>query len=110
MITDKQAEQANDFIRDNAAKFAQAKGDRRYMEEYRKTLKSQGAIDFAVSDPKSTGQERIAYAYVQEAYITNLVGLREAVKTEEELRWKMVAAQAKIEMWRTGQANLRQGM
>lgn len=110
MITNEQAEKANDYIRDNAEAYARAKGDRIYLEQYRKTLKAQGMVEYAIEHPKSTGQEREAYAYSTEEYINNLEGLREAVTVEEELRWKMTAAQAKIEMWRTYQANQRSGI
>ena len=106
MITDAQAEAANDFIRDNADKFAQAKGQRIYLEQYRKTQK---AILF--QDCKTgTIQDKESYAYAHPDYIVNLEGLRAAVGDEEALRWKMVAAQAKIEMWRTQQANNRRGV
>jgi hypothetical protein len=36
-----------------------------------------------------------------------LQGLKEAVEVEEEIRWGLVAAQARIEVWRTQSANDR---
>jgi hypothetical protein len=36
-----------------------------------------------------------------------LEGLRDAVEQEEKLRWDLIAAQARVEIWRTQQANLR---
>ena len=50
-------------------------------------------------------QERDAYADSQ--YQAHLDWLREAVAIEEELRWKMIAAQAKIEAWRTLESSRR---
>jgi hypothetical protein len=36
-----------------------------------------------------------------------LEGLKAAVEVEEKLKWEMVAAQARVEVWRTEQANNR---
>ena len=105
MVTDEQAEKANDFIRDSADGYAKAKGERIYLEEFRKTQK-------AILMQEVDGAEHIkaAYAYSHQEYINVLEGLKEAVIEEERLRWMMVAAQAKIEIWRTQQANSRRGM
>lgn len=92
-----------DFIRDNAKAMAQAKANRIYMEEYRKSLK---AILTQKSEASTaTGKE--AYAYAHPDYQAHLNGLKEAVETEEGLRWQMIAAQAKIEVWRSQGANQR---
>jgi hypothetical protein len=50
-------------------------------------------------------QERDAYAHPE--YIELLKGIRDAVEIEEELRWKLIAAQARVDVWRSEQANLR---
>ena len=50
-------------------------------------------------------QEREAYAHPE--YTQLLEGLRDAVEQEEKLRWDLIAAQARVEIWRTQQANLR---
>ena len=102
-VTDEQAVKANDFIRDNAGEIAKAKAERVYLEEYRKTQKALLINSF----PGGTILEKESYAYAHKDYIVVLDGLRSAVEKEEELRWKMIAAQAKIEMWRTFQANAR---
>jgi hypothetical protein len=36
-----------------------------------------------------------------------LKGLREAVEAEETLRWQMVAAEARVEVWRSQEASNR---
>lgn len=92
-----------DYIRDNAKKYAQAKANRIYLEEYRKTLKAK-----IMSEDKSqpvNAQERNAYAHPDYEELLN--GLKEAVAEEEKLRWRLIAAQAKIEVWRTLGANQR---
>ena len=94
---------AVDFIRDNGKKFAQAKADRIYLEEYRKSLK---AILMKRSGENAVNaQEREAYAHPE--YQELLKGLREAVETEETLRWQMVAAEARVEVWRSQEATKR---
>lgn len=94
---------AVDYIIVNAENFARAKADRIYLEEYRKSLK---AILMKRSLEDTIGaQEREAYAH--EEYKQLLQGLKEAVEVEEKLRWDLIAAQARVEIWRSEQANLR---
>ena len=50
-------------------------------------------------------QEREAHA--DERYETHLEGLREAVYADEKCKFLRDAAEAKIEAWRTQQANAR---
>ena len=50
-------------------------------------------------------QERDAYAHPE--YMELLQGLKDAVEAEETLRWMIVAAQAKVEVWRSLGANQR---
>lgn len=97
---------ALDFIRDNALVYAQAKANRIYLEEYRKTMKAlcmQSAEAGGVH--AISAQERDAYATLK--YAEHLEALREAIEREEELRWLMVAAQAKIEVWRSLESSRR---
>lgn len=97
---------ALDFIRDNAKTYAKAKADRVYLEEFRKTRKAlcMKAAERAGATT-AAAQEREAYADPE--YVQLLEGLQEATEREETLRWLMVAAQAKIEAWRTIEANRR---
>lgn len=94
---------AVDYIIKMAPKFAEAKATRVYLEEYRKSKK---AILMGESESRSLGaQERDAYAH--EDYVALLEGLRVAIEEEERIRWELVAAQARIEIWRSEQANNR---
>jgi hypothetical protein len=94
---------AVDYIIVHANKFAQAKAKRVYLEEYRKSLK---AILMKRSMESAIGaQEREAYSH--DEYIQLLDGLRAAIEAEEKLRWDLIAAQARVEIWRTEQANAR---
>ena len=94
---------AVDYIIANAKKFAQAKADRIYMEEFRKSLKAT-LMKRSLEDTIGA-QEREAYAH--DEYKSLLEGLRQAVEIEEKLRWDLIAAQARVEIWRSEQANLR---
>ena len=96
--------EAIEYIFRNGKAYAKAKAERIYIEEYRKSLKAilmKRSIEMAVN-----AQERDAYS--AEEYIDLLKGLRAAVETEEELRWALVAAQARIDVWRSQEASARQ--
>lgn len=95
-----------DYIRDEAPAYAKAKSERIYLEEFRKSKKAILMREAEIAGHKTgAAQEREAYAHVD--YIALLDGLRQAVEQEEVLRWRIVAAQAKIEAWRTIEANRR---
>ena len=94
---------AVDYILNNSAKYAKAKSQRVYLEEFRKSKKAllmKQSIEGALG-----AQERDAYAHAE--YVELLKGLRDAVAIEEKLRWDLIAAQARVDIWRTEQANLR---
>ena len=86
-------DKAIEYIFTQGKRYAKAKAERIYLEEFRKSLKAmlmQRSKEQAVN-----AQERDAYSDP------------EYVKLLEELRWGLTAAQAKIEVWRTEQANAR---
>jgi hypothetical protein len=99
----KDPNKAVDYILANAGKFAAAKAQRVYLEEFRKSKK---AILCGQSSAK-TVQERESYAYSHEDYLALLGGLKAATEVEEKLRWDLIGAQARIEIWRTQSANNR---
>ena len=103
MSTERDPHKAVDYIISNAKRFAVAKANRVYLDEYRKSLK---AIQMKQSmEPTIGAQEREAYAH--DDYVALLRGLKEAVENEEKLRWDLIGAQARVEIWRTEQANNR---
>lgn len=87
---------AVNYILKNAPKYARAKAERVYLEEFRKSKK---AILFRESPEKGVS-EREQWAYAHPEYQSLLKGIREAVEVEEKLRWDMVAAQARIDVWK----------
>jgi hypothetical protein len=46
-------------------------------------------------------------AYATDDYVRLLEGLKEAVEVEEKLKWQLIAAQARIEIWRSQEATNR---
>jgi hypothetical protein len=94
---------AVDFIRDNSEAYAMSKAHRIYVEEFRKSLKAmlmKESLENAVN-----AQEREAYSNIK--YKEHLQAIYEAIVEEETLRWKMVAAQARVEVWRSQEATNR---
>lgn len=102
-ITDDEIDKALDYLRDSASAAAQARANRVYVEEYRKTVKAQIMKEHA--ELPIGAQEREAYA--DQRYIEHLIALRDAVFTDERHRFLLSAAQAKIDAWRTQSSNER---
>lgn len=103
MITDDDAERTLSWLVENAAKAAKARATRVWIEEYRKSLK---ALLMAQAPGDSVAaRETVAYAHPD--YVAHLSAMRIAVEDDEKFRWLQVAAEAKIEMYRTHQANQR---
>ena len=95
-----------DFIRDNAPAYAQAKAQRVYLENFRKSKKAMLMREAELRGHKTAAmQERESYA--DPNYLEILEALRAATEEEERLRWLIVGAEAKIEAWRTIEATKR---
>jgi hypothetical protein len=90
-------------MHDTGPLLAKARAERVYVEEYRKSLKA--LLMQASKAPSAAVQERDAYA--DDTYIQHLQALRIAVEREEALRWRMVTAQAAVEIWRSQEASNR---
>jgi hypothetical protein len=101
-MSDEQAQKAIDFIRDNAPKYANAKAERVYIENY---LKSKKAI--LMADEGGTLGAKEAYALSHPDYIALLGGLRQAVEEEEKLKYLIEGAKLRFEHWKTEQFNMR---
>lgn len=103
MSKDRDPHKAIDYIIANGGRFAKAKAQRIYLEEFRKSKK---ALLMGQSGAK-TATEREQDAYSHSEYIALLEGIREAVEVEEKLRWDLIAAQARVEVWRSEEATAR---
>lgn len=103
LVSDADIEKALDFLRDSAQTAAQSRADRVHMEEYRKSLKAM--IMQEHNDLPVSAQEREAYADAR--YVAHLESMKQAVFLDERNRFLRQAADAKIEAWRTMNANYR---
>ena len=103
MITEHDVEKALGHMRAEAANLGKAKADRVYLDQFRKSKKA--LLFNECEDGTIAAKENFAYAHPE--YLEVLEGLKVAVEAEETLRWKMVAAEAYVEVWRTQQADNR---
>jgi hypothetical protein len=95
--------EAINYMIKNAKAYAQAKAEVTYLEEFRKSKKAMlfsSAIGNTVAD-----RENQAYSHPD--YLAVLDGLKAAVEEAERLRWMLVAAQARIDVWRSQEASNR---
>jgi hypothetical protein len=94
---------AVEYIMKHSAEFAKAKAERVYIENY---LRSKKSILMSKSSAKSVAAAEVD-AYADPDYIGLLEGLKEAVETEEKLKWMLTSAQLKVEIWRSQEATNR---
>ena len=96
-------ERAIEYILKHSKEYAQAKANRVYIEEFRKSKK---AILMGLSNESAANaQERYAYAHPE--YSELLLGLKAAIEIEEQLKWNLTAAQLRIDVWRSQEASNR---
>jgi hypothetical protein len=103
MNEERDPHRAVDYILKHATLFAKAKAERTYIEHYRKSLK--GILMKRSMETAIGAQEREAYAHPE--MVELLMGLKAAVEIEEKLKWDITAAELRVEIWRTEQANNR---
>jgi len=99
-------EEAAQTIRDKAPVYGEAKAQRVYLDEFRKSKKAllmKNALEMGYE--AANAQEREAYA--DPAYLQLLKGLAAAIEKEETLRWEIEAARLDVEIWRTREATNR---
>ena len=98
--------EAIDYIISKSKEYAQARANRIYMEELRKTLKAElckTALHHGFEAVNA--QEREAYS--DPNYRAHLMAIKQAVEAEEQIRWMLIAAQARVDCWRTQEASNR---
>jgi hypothetical protein len=94
---------AIEYIITNSGKYAEAKANRVYIEQF---LKSKRSMLMSEAVGKSVSAAEVD-ALAHPEYIKLLDGLKEAIEVEEKLKWMLVAAQAKVEVWRSLEASAR---
>jgi hypothetical protein len=99
-------EEAAESIRNKAPAYGEAKAQRVYLEEFKRTKRAllmKDALKLGID--AANAQEREAYA--DPAYHQLLKGLALAIEQEETLKWELEAARLDIEIWRTREATNR---
>jgi hypothetical protein len=94
---------AVDFLLKNAGKYAAAKADRLWIEEFRKSKKA--LLMNECTEKAANAREQ--YAYSHPDYVELLAGYKAAIAIEEELKWQQIAGQLRVEVWRSQNASNR---
>jgi hypothetical protein len=92
-----------DYMIRHSEQYAFAKAEVTYLTEFRKSKKAllfSNAIGNTIADKEN-------YAYSHPEYLEILDDLKKAVAEAERLRWMLVAAQARIDVWRSQEASNR---
>lgn len=103
MIPESDIERAVNWLASSAVQAAQARANREYMTEYRKSLKA-----LLMREHQSlpiAAQEREAYA--DQRYLAHLDAMKTAIEEDERMRWLQSAAEAKVSAWQTQQRSIR---
>lgn len=93
-------------IRDIAPAYGDAKAQRVYLEEFRKSKKAMLMRDALLNGIEAaTHQEREAYSNPE--YLELIKGLAQAIEKEETLRWELESHRLDIEIFRSREATAR---
>lgn len=106
-MEEKNIQEAVSYLYTHGRKYAEAKAQRIQMEEYRKSLKAMCMKKALAEGRAKTAAAAEMEAYADQSYVAFLKGLEAAVQKEEELRWGLVSAQARIDVWRSQEASNR---
>lgn len=99
----------SDWMRKHSEELAQAKANRHYLEHFTDSLKAKLMKEAMLQGEKTiAGQER--YAQGHQEYHQHLLGIKDAIALEEKLKWLMLTAQARIEIWRSIESSKRAEM
>jgi hypothetical protein len=93
------------FIIENAPKYAEAKSQRVYLENFLKVKKAQLMQD---CKSESSISRMETYALSHPEYLLIIDGIKIAMLEEEKLRWFLEAARLRVELFRTIEASNRQ--
>lgn len=96
---------AVEYIILNAPKYAEAKANRVFIENYLRTVKSR-----LMGDEDGTLGAKEAYAYGHPDYEQQVRALKIATEEEEKLRYMLKAAELRIEIFKVNEYSKRQEM
>jgi len=105
-MNEKDINDAVDFIYTHGKKYSEAKAHLSYVEEFRKSKKAM-LMKHAMTNGVKTVAAAEIEAYAAMEYIEHLKAIEEATEQAEALRWGLVAAQARVDVWRSLEASNR---
>ena len=105
-MSQKEINDAVDYLYTHGQKYAQAKANLTYMEEYRKTLKAKLMKEAMANGARSAATAEME-AYSDKAYVKHLEAIKQAVEAAEGYRWGLISAQARVDVWRSLEASNR---
>jgi hypothetical protein len=105
-MNQKEINDAVDYIYTHGQKFAEAKAHLTYVEEFRKSKKAM-LMKHAMTNGVKTVAAAEIEAYSALEYVDHLMAIKEATEQAEALRWGLVAAQARVDVWRSLEASNR---
>lgn len=94
---------AIEYIIESAPKYAEAKANRVYLENYLKVKKA----EIITKSNESSVSRAENYALAHPEYKQLLDGLKVAVMQEEHIKWWLEAARLRVEVYRTQEASNR---
>lgn len=102
MITQEDAERAVDWLKKHAGKMAQARAERLYLEQWIKTVKATLQQEHGGAASASE-----IHALASPKYLASLQAYKEAILADENYRFRVAAAEAQIEAWRSQESTRR---
>jgi len=90
------------YLIDNAPKYAEAKANRVFIENYLRSVKSK-----LMGNEEGTLGAKEAYAYAHDDYVEQLKGLMAATEEEERLKFMLKAAELRVEIYKTNEYSKR---
>lgn len=94
---------AVDYLIEHSEAYAKAKADRVYLEQFRKSKKA--LLMGQCAEKAVNAREQFAYAHPEMLQL--IEGLKAAIEREETLKWRLTAAELRVEVWRSQNANNR---
>ena len=106
-MTHDDANRALEWLLQNAEPAAEARAERLQLEDFSKALLASLEIQTQQEQPKlaANALQRLALAHAD--YSAHLLGLKEARRKDERMRWLRDTAHAKIEVFRTLESTKR---
>ena len=106
-MSHKEINDAVDFLYTHGRKYAEAKAQKGYLDNYTKALIASLSIKFISEGLAKSMAQAEAMAYADPSYDVHIRGLKEAVEAEEGLKWALTSAESRIDVWRSQEASNR---